>query len=1223
MTDREKDLTGLARELDQVQARLKELETALDLPGESSPEEDARRYRALFRDCREAMFETTAKGEIIEVNPAGLELFGRTQTEMAGLHFGELFVDPEDWPRFTGLIGKSGGVRDFETRLWAGELRSLDCLLTAVARTGKEGELRGYLGLIRNITDLNRTLARLSESEIKFRSLSEGAPDIIYTLAHDGSFNYVNPAWPKILGHRPEEVLGRYFIDFVRPADARWYMGLYKEIRDGGRTLTDVDGDLIAQDGTVRHFSMSGSPHFDRSGRIVGMVGLLKDITSRRRAEEQVLIQKAYAEQLVDGAPEAIVVLDNDGRILRLNQEFTRLFGFTLEESTGRRVNDLIVPEDLREEGLDLTRRAAEGERFEVETTRRRKDGRRVDVSILATPIQTGSGQIGVYGIYRDISGRKQAAEALQASERRFREMADLLPTAIAEIGMDLRITWTNRMGFELFEYTEEDLARGIHLTSLIHPDQLEHQAGRAARVLAGERLEPSEYLLVTKTGRTFPALVTSAPIEQGGQVVGFRSTVQDVTLYKAAEEALLVHQTWFDQLLEYAPEAIVVLDENRRIVRVNGEFTRLFGFRPEEVIGGDIDELIVPPDLYEEGTAATARTVAGEMVSLESVRRRKDGSLVNVSILGASVSAAGRKGYYAIYRDITARKRAEDALRESEQRHRIVLESAPDPVVVQDREGRVTYLNPAFTRVFGWTIEECRGRPMDNVPEEHQAETWEIAARIERGEFFSGVETRRYTKDGRLVDVSISGAVFFDAQGEIQGSVLTLQDITERKKAEAELRYVAFHDLLTGLPNRQAFYLRIEDIINQSQRRLDDATWALLFLDLDKFKHINDSLGHDVGDELLKAVAARIKGCLRRSDYLFRLGGDEFTVILTNLTRDIDVAKVARKIRSVVAGPFNIMGHEFYISASLGISVYPNDGLDVEVLVKNADMAMYAAKEEGDGYRFFTEEMNRKALERLHLEGSLRNAIQRGEFVLHYQPLVDTGRRVIGAEALLRWRHPELGVVPPAKFIGLAEETGAIIPIGEWVLRTACTQARRWQERWDRRLYIAVNLSARQFRDPALVEMVEETLRNTGLDPGSLKLEVTESSVMENPEETIAKMVALRAKGVRFSIDDFGTGYSSLSYLKRFPIDTLKIDRSFVTDSMSNVSDQEIIKTIISMARNLSIETVAEGVETQEQQDFLCGQGCSLMQGFFFGRPVPGEEFEKWLEAKATGPPA
>lgn len=712
--------------------------------------------------------------------------------------------------------------------------------------------------------------------------------------------------------------------------------------------------------------------------------------------------------------------------------------------------------------------------------------------------------------------------------------------------------------------------------------------------------------------------LVTTMPLDNpDGSIYGYQSVIRDDTQRRLAEKKLHSQKGYAEQLIDIAPEAIVIVDLEDRVIRVNEEFCRLFQYSQAACIGRRMETLIVPEQFKAESLSLSSRAMGGDCFEVESQRRKRDGTLVEVSILAKPIATEkDEPAIYVIYRDISERKNAQGALKRSEERHRTVLEAAPDPVIVRDMAGRVIYLNPAFTRVFGWRPGECQNQPIDFVPEENRPETLEFMARIQQGNSFSGVETQRFTKSGRLVDVSISGAVFFDADGKPEGFVNTLQDISERRKKDEELRYVAYHDMLTGLPNRKSFYMCLDDLLQQSSRRNSDRAWALLFLDLDKFKQVNDALGHDTGDRLLKNVANRLKGSLRETDHLFRLGGDEFTIILTDLGHDIDVARVARKILDAINRPFHFNSNEIFTSTSIGISVFPNDGWDVEGLVKNADMAMYAAKESGGSrYRFFTEEMNRKALHRMKMESSLRKALDRNELMLYYQPLVNESNRIMGMEALLRWSHPELGLILPDDFIRITEETGIIVPVGRWVLHTACTQTKRWHDMGFSDLFVAVNLSARQLQEPDFEQMVVEIIDASGLPPESLKLEVTESSVIQNPEVCIAKMKTLRARGISFSIDDFGTGYSSLSYLKRFPIDSLKIDRSFISDAMNSKGDQEIIKTIIAMARNLDIDAVAEGVETEEQKDFLASYGCNSMQGFLFARPVPVDQFKNLLD--------
>ena len=429
----------------------------------------------------------------------------------------------------------------------------------------------------------------------------------------------------------------------------------------------------------------------------------------------------------------------------------------------------------------------------------------------------------------------------------------------------------------------------------------------------------------------------------------------------------------------------------------------------------------------------------------------------------------------------------------------------------------------------------------------------------------------------------------------------------------EEQLQRQVYHDTLTGLPNRLLFQDRLALAVAQAHRHGNGL--AVLFLDVDRFKVINDSLGHSVGDRLIREVAVRLRSCLREGDTVARLGGDEFTLLLPDVGQAVDAAKVAKKVLDVVRMPFELDGRELFVTSSLGISLYPDDGRDAETLVKNADAAMYRAKEQGrDLYQLYTPALNATALERLALESSLRKALAHSELLLHYQPILDVAtRRVHGVEALLRWRHPELGLVPPGDFIPLAEVTGLILAIGPWVLRAACAQARAWQD-LQPGLRMAVNLSARQFQEAGLVGHVTDALADTGLDPHCLQLEITESSAMQNAQTAIQTLRELKALGVGLSIDDFGTGYSSLSYLKRFPIDTLKIDQSFIRDIGTDPDDAAIASAIIALAHTLKLTVVAEGVETADQLEFLTRHGCDRTQGYFFSRPLAAERCSELL---------
>jgi diguanylate cyclase (GGDEF)-like protein len=447
---------------------------------------------------------------------------------------------------------------------------------------------------------------------------------------------------------------------------------------------------------------------------------------------------------------------------------------------------------------------------------------------------------------------------------------------------------------------------------------------------------------------------------------------------------------------------------------------------------------------------------------------------------------------------------------------------------------------------------------------------------------------------------------------------------VDEKTKADERIEYLASHDSLTRLPNREMFNALLRHSIETAQRH--QRRFAVLFIDLDRFKVINDSLGHQAGDALLVELADRLKRSLRASDVVARLGGDEFVVILGEAEQASDVERIARNLLSVLSQPLQVSGHEWETTASIGIAMYPADGLDVQTLTKNADMAMYLAKEDGkNGFRFFTKGTTNLSVESLQLEAALRRALERSQLSLHYQPKIGmVGEGVTGVEALLRWSHPEFGAVSPAQFIPLAEETGLIVSIGRWVLHEACAQAMRWQGCGLHPLSIAVNLSPRQFADEHLLDDIDGALERSGLSPQLLQLEVTESMVMRNVSRAVKVMDAIRSRGVRLAIDDFGTGYSSMSLLKQLPIDTIKVDRSFVRDLPADSEDCAIVQAIISMAKALDLMIVAEGVETAAQQAFLRVLGCDEMQGFLFSRPVMAEELAAFVQsaARVTSPP-
>ncbi|MDE2622540.1 MAG: EAL domain-containing protein [Betaproteobacteria bacterium] len=563
------------------------------------------------------------------------------------------------------------------------------------------------------------------------------------------------------------------------------------------------------------------------------------------------------------------------------------------------------------------------------------------------------------------------------------------------------------------------------------------------------------------------------------------------------------------------------------------------------------------------------------------------------------------------IAKDITDLKNSEEQIRKLSQ----AVEQSPSSITITDLDGNIVYVNQAFLDKTGYAPEEVLGRnsrllKSGKTPRSTYEDLWNhlLAGKSWQGEFIN----RKKSGEDYFVAVLISP--IRDAEGHATGYLSIKNDITEKKRTEEQLSYLAHFDQLTGLPNR----VLLQDHFNYALHMAERATepMAIMFLDLDHFKDVNDTLGHSIGDRLLVEVAKRILEGLRAVDTVSRLGGDEFIFILPGCDAN-GAAQVADKLLDTVAAPCWIGPHELVITPSIGIAMYPEDGKDMETLSQNADAAMYQAKQGGrNGYRFFTQTMQVHSARNLRLSNDLRQALARRQLAVHYQPQISLqDHRVVGVEALLRWQHPELGAISPAEFVPIAEDIGLIIPIGEWVLRTAAAQMKNWIERGFPAMKLAVNLSAVQFRHARLLESISDILSAVGLPPSLLELELTEAVAMGDPATAVAVMEGLNERGIRLSIDDFGTGYSSLSYLKRFRISRLKIDQSFVRDVPDDPEDSMIVSTIINLARSLGMRTIAEGVETERQADFLKAQGCDEVQGYYYSKPLPVAELEAFLQ--------
>lgn len=712
-----------------------------------------------------------------------------------------------------------------------------------------------------------------------------------------------------------------------------------------------------------------------------------------------------------------------------------------------------------------------------------------------------------------------------------------------------------------------------------------------------------------------------------------FIGIIRDISDRKRAEKVLRESEERYHSLFEnmldgYAYCKLIFkqhLPQDFVYLNVNAAFEKLTGLK--DVVGKKVTEVIpgireLHPELFE----TYAR------VALSGMPEKFELYLEPLEAwLSVSVYSTEKDSFIAVFDNITDRKLVETVIKEQKEFVEILLQNSAVPTFVLSPTHQVMIWNRACEELTGVRAEDMLGR--DNPWKAFYDNRRPVLADIvidgdmsQGSQYFTIFEKSSFIPEGVQAEgwyQNLNGMdryIIFDAapirngKGELLAVIETLEDITERKRYEEQLEYQANHDGLTGLPNRNLLTDRIRQAMLMSLRNNYEV--AVFFVDLDNFKFINDSLGHDVGDMLLKIAAERLSSCVRSGDTLARQGGDEFIIVISNQSVSDHASLIAEKMLELIAQPFRIREHELVITCSIGISIFPRDGEDVQTLIKNSDVAMYRAKEQGrNTFKYFTGEMNARTLARMTMEKHLRRALEHDEFLVYYQPKVSlsTGR-ITSMEALVRWQHPEMGLVLPSNFIPLAEETSLIVPIGEWVLRTACAQNRAWQEAGLAPLTVAVNLSPRQFRQQNIVGLIGQLLLETGLAPRYLELEITESMVMQDVERVTAILKELKNMGTSLAMDDFGTGYSSLGYLRRFPFDKLKIDQSFVRDITSDPDNAAIATTVIAMAHSLHLKVIAEGVETEGQLNYLRSHGCDEMQGYYFSRPVPALEFEQLL---------
>ena len=932
------------------------------------------------------------------------------------------------------------------------------------------------------------------------------------------------------------------------------------------------------------------------------------------------------------------------GRIVDANPAACAFYGYSRAELVARYVTDLNT---MSAEQVAEALAAATAERRSYFLFQHRlASGELREVAVQSGPIELGGRSVLLSTIH-DVTGQRHGDDDLRMHAQAVAASMD----GMAMLDEHERFAYVNPAFAQLYGYRAQDLVGrsfGV-LSSTEERDRLASDVLPAFWAVGHWRGEARG---LRRDGTSFPEEISLVAIEGGG----FVCEVRDVTARKRSEKL----QSALLRIAEAATSVQDVASFYETIRRIVGELMDAKNFYIALLDEGArtlsypyfVDEQDETPAPHPPGrhglTEYVLRTGAPLLATpaaLQSLVEAGEVVLVgapSIDWLGVPLKRGDRTfGVLAVQsysestrytereRDILTfvssqvanaidRKRAAGALAESETRFRLLAETAPCAILIYQGE-KFSYVNEAAVAIAGYTRDEFLAMSFwELVHPEMREVVWERGLARQRGEEVPpSYEIKIVRKDGEERWLSFSaGRIDFAGAPAALGAAF---DITEKKRAEEQIRALAYHDALTGLPNRLLFNDRLSLAVAQARRKGEGL--AVLFLDLDGFKAVNDSLGHTLGDRLLQSTAERILASLRAVDSVARLGGDEFILLLPGVRGAEEAARVAEKVLESIRAPLAVEGHELFVTASMGLSLYPEDGQDAETLVKNADTAMYRAKEQGrDRYQLFTPAMNTRALERLGLENSLRKALARGELLVHYQPLLDLGSgRIHGVEALLRWKNAERGqILPAADFISLAEVTGLIVPIGPFVLRAACRQARAWQEQGHPGLRVAVNLSARQLQQPDLVDQVRRAIEEAGLAPGTLDLEITESQAYD-VDALRATLLELKALGARITIDDFGIAASSLRQLRRLPIDALKIDRSFVRDLFKDPDDAAIARAVIGLAHSLRLQVVAEGVETEEQRRFLAEQGCDRIQGHLLSQPVPAEECTKVLMAFAT----
>jgi diguanylate cyclase (GGDEF)-like protein/PAS domain S-box-containing protein len=1180
------------------------------------------RFTQIYDNSSDVIYliEVTPEGRFIhlDINPSYAEVTGMAREEIIGRYVDEL----ENVPFRTILLDKYGAC------LTAGEKTDYinDYPLLSGVKTfhsrltplfDKQGRIHQIVGIARDITHQKNSEMQLRQA-IEFNNeIINTIPDLLFELDAEGTYLTIWAQDEALLAEQKAILIGNNVRDILPPDAVEVTFNTMKEVDETGQSLGNTM--YIDLPEGRKWFELSVSKK-KSSGTYIA---LSRDITERKEAQDALKKQEQEFRNLSENSPNIIIRYDRDGRQIYVNQAYAYQIGTTVEQAINTKPEEewdthlYLVNMNVQEYQERIKRVVDNGEAdyFTIAWYRLSDGAYAVHEFYVTVERDSEGNNIGVLAIGHDMTEQKQIQRQLEIKEKEFRSLVENTPDNIARWDTEGRYLYINPVH-------ERTLGKSAsEIIGTVIPDRHKGVKSAIAQVVAtGNPITVSETIAMQDGTIEYHDVRLVPERDLSGEIVTILGIGRNITERKKMELEIAKQKDFQQTLLLGIAEAglgVHVIEEGRYIYTNDIEKAKKYGY--DETFCEIKPKFIetIHPDDREKALDMYTRRLRGEDVpsTYELGVIQSDGVRREHSVSVIVIPNTDPVQTIVVTQDITERKMMEEMMIQKESR----LKEAQKIAKVGSWELEFPGLNLSWSdeifRIF--EIDPNSFQPSYDYflntihPEDrHYIDT--VFADSLKNKTPYDVVHRFLLNDGEIKYIHERGETLFDEEGNPIRSVGTVQDITERKSIEKKIEHMAHHDALTGLPNRTLAKARAEQIIAHAKRTKSKA--AFLFIDLDGFKAINDTLGHSAGDLMLKTVASRLKECVRESDVISRQGGDEFLLILSDIREENIIASTTQKVLSELEKSYKINDYTLSLSGSIGISLYPDHGETFDLLLQSADTAMYKAKESGkNGYYFYTQQMTHTIIGQFKIQNDLKNGLKNDEFILFYQPQIDLGtNRISGVEALIRWKHSIMGMIPPMNFIPIAEKSGLIVPIGEWVIQEACRQAALWEE-MGIDLCVAVNISALQFKRGNLEEIVKNALHTSRINPNRLELELTESIIMHDADNALQSVRNLKALGVQLSIDDFGTGYSSLSYLKRFAVDKLKIDQSFVRDILEDHEDAAIVKTIIQMAKNLNLKTIAEGVENAQVLSIIDSFGCDEVQGYHFAKPMESSEFERF----------